>query len=122
MIVVCNNNLKLEDFYKSTPYPKEPSYVDEFKVQDRASYFIDENLTLTILYNNLSDKKISYKNITQLVEDHTEKFSHLYLYKGASNQYYMNHKRKHIFILKHGDIAGSFSVIRRKLDNLRRKL
>ncbi len=122
MIVVCNNNLKLEDVNLSATSPKEPIYVDAFKVQNRASYFIDENLTLTILYNDLSDKIISYKNITQLFEDHTENFSHNYLYKDKSNPCYMNDKNKQIFILKHGDIAGSFSVIRRKLDNLRSRL
>lgn len=122
MIVVCNNNIKLEGVHTSAPSLKEPIYVDEFKVQESASYFIDENLTLTILYNNLSDKKISYKNITQLVEDHTEKFSHDYLHKDSSNPYYVNNKRKPIFILKHGEFSGLFDGIRRKLDNLRSKL
>ena len=122
MIVVCNNNLKLEDIHTSTPHPKEQNYVDEFKVQESASYFIDENLTLTILYNNLSDKIISYKNITQLDEDHTEKFSHNYLFKNTPNPYYMNNKKIPIFILKYADFYGLFNGVRRKLDNLRSKL
>ena len=122
MIVVCNNNLKLEGIHTSTPSQKEPIYVDEFKVQESASYFIDENLTLTILYNNLSDKIISYKNITQLVEEHSEKFSHNYLNKDTSNPYYMNDKKIFIFILKNGDFSGLFNGIRRKLGNLRSKL
>ena len=120
MIVVCNNNLKLEGIHTSAPSLKEPIFVDEFKVQDRASYFIDENLTLTILYNNLSDKIISCKNITQLVEDHVEKFSHNYLLKNTSNPYYMNDKKIFIFILKNEERL--FAGIRRKLGNLRSKL